>query len=88
MGKAYAAQLVRWRHLILVTTLILVAAAASGLQFISFKTDYRVFFSEDYPQLKAFEQLQNTYTKIDNVMFVLAPKDGNVFTTETLASIT
>ena len=87
MGKAYAEWLVRWRYLVLVTTLVLVAAAASGLQFISFKTDYRVFFSEDNPQLKAFEQLQNTYTKTDNVMFVLAPKDGNVFTPETLASI-
>lgn len=87
MGKAYAEWLVRWRYLILVTTLVLVAAAASGLQFISFKTDYRVFFSEDNPQLKAFEQLQNTYTKTDNVMFVLAPKDGNVFTPGTLASI-
>ncbi|HBE91652.1 MAG TPA: RND transporter [Gammaproteobacteria bacterium] len=87
MAKAYAEWLVRWRYLILVTTLVLVAAAASGLQFISFKTDYRVFFSEDNPQLKAFEQLQNTYTKTDNVMFVLAPKDGNVFTPETLASV-
>jgi len=87
MGKAYAEWLVRWRYPILITTLILVAAAASGLQFISFKTDYRVFFSEDNPQLKAFEQLQNTYTKTDNVMFVLAPKDGNVFTPRTLASI-
>ena len=87
MAKAYAEWLVRWRYLILVTTLVLVAAAASGLQFISFKTDYRVFFSEDNLQLKAFEQLQNTYTKTDNVMFVLAPKDGNVFTPETLASV-
>jgi predicted RND superfamily exporter protein len=87
MAKAYAEWLVRWRYLVLVITLVLVAAAASGLQFISFKTDYRVFFSEDNPQLKAFEQLQNTYTKTDNVMFVLAPKNGNVFTPETLASI-
>jgi predicted RND superfamily exporter protein len=87
MGKAYAEWLIRWRYLVLFSTLILVAAAASGLQFITFKTDYRVFFSEDNPQLKAFEQLQNTYTKTDNVMFVLAPKDGNVFTPGTLASI-
>jgi predicted RND superfamily exporter protein len=87
MAKAYAEWLVRWRYQVLVITLVLVAAAASGLQFISFKTDYRVFFSEDNPQLKAFEQLQNTYTKTDNVMFVLAPKNGNVFTPETLASI-
>jgi predicted RND superfamily exporter protein len=78
---------VRWRYLILLATLIIVAMTASGVRFITFKTDYRVFFSDDNPQLLAFEELQNTYTKTDNVLFVLAPKDGNVFSPETLASI-
>jgi len=87
MGKTYGEWLVRWRYPVLIATLILVAAAASGLRFIGFKTDYRVFFSADNPQLQAFEQLQNTYTKSDNVMFVLAPRDGNVFSRETLASV-
>ncbi|MDP6737330.1 MAG: MMPL family transporter, partial [Nitrospinaceae bacterium] len=41
----------------------------------------------DNPQLVAFETLQNTYTKNDNVMFAVEPKDGNVFTRETLAII-
>lgn len=77
----------RWRYLVLVAVIAIVAIAASGARFLTFKTDYRVFFSTDNPQLQAFEQLQNTYTKTDNVLFVLAPKDGNVFTQETLASI-
>jgi predicted RND superfamily exporter protein len=87
MGKSYGEWLARWRYLVLVTVIAIVATAASGGRFLAFKTDYRVFFSEDNPQLQAFEQLQNTYTKTDNVLFVLAPKDGNVFTQETLASI-
>ena len=87
MGKTYGEWLVRWRYLVVVAVIAVVAAAASGLRFIEFKTDYRVFFSEDNPQLQAFEQLQNTYTKTDNVLFVLAPKDANVFTRETLASV-
>jgi predicted RND superfamily exporter protein len=87
MGKSYGEWLVRWRYLVLMTVIVLVAAAATGMRFLSFKTDYRVFFSEDNPQLQAFEQLQNTYTKTDNVLFVLAPRDGNVFTQETLASV-
>ncbi|MEN8206270.1 MAG: MMPL family transporter [Pseudomonadota bacterium] len=87
MVKSYAEWLIRWRYLVLIATLILVVAAAGGLRFITFKTDYRVFFSEDNPQLKAFEELQNTYTKTDNVMFVLAPKDGQVFNRETLATV-
>jgi len=87
MVKSYAEWLVRWRYLIIIVTVVLVAAAASGARFLSFKTDYRVFFSDDNPQMLAFEQLQNTYTKTDNVLFVLAPKDNTVFKTETLAAV-
>lgn len=87
MGKSYGEWLVRWRYLVLLVVIAIVAAAASGARFLTFKTDYRVFFSDDNPQLQAFEQLQDTYTKTDNVLFVLAPKDGNVFTQETLASV-
>ena len=87
MGKTYGEWLLRWRYLVLLTTIVLVAVAASGMRFLEFKTDYRVFFSADNPQLQAFEQLQNTYTKSDNVLFVLAPRNGRVFTRETLASV-
>jgi predicted RND superfamily exporter protein len=87
MIRAYGDWVVRWRYAILLATILLVALAASGGRFLTFKTDYRVFFSDDNPQLLAFEELQNTYTKTDNVLFVLAPKDGNVFTRETLASV-
>jgi predicted RND superfamily exporter protein len=87
MGKTYGEWLLRWRYLVLVTTIVLVACASSGMRFLEFKTDYRVFFSANNPQLRAFEQLQNTYTKSDNVLFVLAPRNGKVFTRETLASV-
>jgi hypothetical protein len=87
VAKSYAEWLIRWRYPVLAATLILVAASAAGLRFITIKTDYRVFFSADNPQLLAFEELQNTYTKTDNVMFVLAPRDGKVFGRETLASV-
>jgi predicted RND superfamily exporter protein len=85
--KPYAEWILRWRLPVLVACLVLVALAASGGRFITFKTDYRVFFSADNPQLKAFEELQNTYTKTDNVLFAIAPKHGGVFTPETLESI-
>ena len=49
--------------------------------------DSRVFFSKDNPHLQALETLENTYTKDDNVMFALAPRDGQVFTRDTLAAI-
>lgn len=87
MGKSYGEWLVRWRYLILLLSVVTVALVGSGVLSLKFKTDYRVFFGADNPQLLAFEELQNTYTKTDNVLFVLAPKDGQVFTRETLQSV-
>jgi predicted RND superfamily exporter protein len=86
MIETYAQQLIRWRYLIVFTTIILVALTTLGFP-LKFDTDYRVFFSDDNPQLRAFEHLQNTYTKNDNVMIVLAPKDGQVFTNKTLDAV-
>ena len=75
------------RVLTLVVSLVIAMAAASGGQFLGFTNDYRVFFSGDDPHLLAFEGLQDTYTKNDNVLFVIAPENGKVFTRETLAAI-
>jgi uncharacterized protein len=74
-----------WKMLLL--ALILVLAAGSGGRLLQFTTDYRVFFSEDNPELLAFEEMQDVYTKTDNVLFVIEPKDGNIFTHESLEMI-
>ena len=43
----------------------------SGLRNLGFTNEYRYFFTEDNPYLKAFEQLERTYSSPDNVMFVV-----------------
>ncbi len=86
-SNSFGDWIIRFRWWIVLTTLLIVFVAASGGRFLGFSTDYRVFFSKDNPQLLAFETLQNTYTKNDNVMFAVEPKDGKVFTRETLAII-
>jgi len=86
MIERYAQWIIRWRYFIVLATLVLVALTFFGFP-LRFDTDYRVFFSEENPQLVAFEDLQDTYTKNDNVMFVLAPKDGQVFTNKTLDTV-
>jgi len=78
---------VRWRYVLIAATFVFVAIAGSGMRFLTFTTDYRVFFSKHNPQLRAFETIQNTYTKYDNVMFVVAPKDGEVFNRRTLQAV-
>jgi uncharacterized protein len=83
----YAQWITRHPWLVILASLLLVFAAASGGKHLAFKTDYRVFFSADNPQLLAFESLEAMYTKTDNVMFVIAPKDGNAFSTDTLSAV-
>jgi len=87
MVESFANWIVRWRWLIIIATLLLVGAAGKGMQRLTLTTDYRVFFSEENPQLLAFEELQNTYTKNDNILIVLAPKNKKVFTRETLKAV-
>jgi len=73
-----------WVILVCITFMVL---AGMGAQKLEFKNDYRVFFSEENPQLTAFESMQKVYNKSDNVSFVVVPKDGNVFTAEHLAAL-
>ncbi len=87
MSRTLAEWLVRWRWLCVALVFAFVGFAASGARFLGFSNDYRVFFSPENPQLIAFENLQNTYTKSDNVLFVIAPADGDVFTPYTLEAV-
>ncbi len=83
----YANWIIRWRWPALVVSLFAVLAAASGGRNLTFSSDYREFFGETNPQLEAFDALQNIYTKNDNILIVVAPDDGDVFTPQTLAAV-
>jgi len=84
----YTEWILKWRYLVILISLVAVGFIGSGIpNLMPFSNDYRVFFSKDNPQLNAFENLQNTYTKDDNVLFVISPKNANVFTPETLAAV-
>ena len=75
------------RWLVIVASLALAVTAGSGAGKLEFSTNYRVFFSAANPELQAFEDLQNTYTKNDNFFFVFAPRDGHAFAPQTLAAV-
>ncbi|WP_395374784.1 outer membrane lipoprotein-sorting protein [Marinicella sp. W31] len=87
----FAVNLTEWimrhRYLILLLSISLAILVGSGGRFLGFSTDYRAFFSKANPELQAFEDLQTTYTKNDNIIFVLQPKDGEVFSTKTLSAV-
>ena len=64
---------IRFRWWVILAALAAVAAAASGGRLLDFSNDYRVFFSDKNPELVAFDNFQATYTKNDNILFVLLP---------------
>jgi AcrR family transcriptional regulator len=87
MVKKYAEFILGHRWIIVILAVSWIMAMGAGAQHLTFTNDYRVFFGKDNPQLMAFENLQDTYAKNDNVMLVLVPADGEVFTRETLGAV-
>ena len=87
MIKKYTQHLLQWQWLVLLLVIAGVVLAGSGAKNLTFNNDYKIFFNGDDERLLAFENLQDTYTKNDNILIGIAPKDGNVFSRETLAAI-
>ncbi len=87
MIENYAKALLRFRWPAIIFTVVVTLLLASGGRFLIFTNDYRVFFGPDNPQLLAFEELQDTYTKSDNLFIMLEPKSGTVFDKPTFEAI-
>ena len=77
----------KYRYLVLALSVATALLLGFGGQFIRFDSDYHVFFSEENPELKAFDDLQAKYTQDDNVLIVIEPQNGDVFTPEHLSAI-
>ena len=76
----YAVWIVEHRLLVLLLSILSVVPAYNSIvSNIKFETDYRVFFSFENEQLKAFENLENTYSKNDNMMIVFTPPKWCLF---------
>ena len=89
--ERFGAGVLRWRWLILGLTILFVLVMAAGGQYLKISNDSRIFFSEDNPQLIAFEALEATYTEANTVLIAIAPKDeasaGGIFTTDALTAV-
>ncbi|MEM7765485.1 MAG: MMPL family transporter [Pseudomonadota bacterium] len=56
-----------------------VLVCMSGLLNLKLETDESIFFADDNPNYIAEQALTATYGKTDNVMWVIAPDNGDVF---------
>jgi predicted RND superfamily exporter protein len=84
---AYGAWVVGNRWWVILASIASLVALAWGLQFVSFSKDLRIYFSVDNPEYLAYDAIENTYVRNDNLLIVLAPEDGDVFTRDTLSAL-
>ncbi|OQK56013.1 efflux RND transporter permease subunit [Vibrio vulnificus] len=71
----------------LIMSLMAIVATAMGAKNLYFRGDYNIFFDGSNAQLQAFDEIQTTFAKTDNIALVLAPKSGDVFDQRTLTQI-
>ena len=83
----YADAVRRRRWVVAVAATVLMLAVTAGARFIGITNDYRSLFDEDNPQLAALDALEATYSSSNTALIAVAPREGSVFTRETLAAI-
>ncbi|MCG7495364.1 MMPL family transporter [Vibrio sp. Of7-15] len=65
---------------IILFVLFTLVAATLGAKNLYFRGDYNIFFDGSNKQLQAFDEIQATFNKTDNLSIVIAPKSGDIFT--------
>ncbi len=87
--SAYIADfIVRTRWLWVVIALVTVAASAARLEnVVPIDPDARVFFAPENPDRQRLDEFEAMFSKDDNLVILVEPSDGEVFTPETLAYI-
>ncbi|EJG0986862.1 MMPL family transporter [Vibrio parahaemolyticus] len=77
----------KYSLLVLLATIFLIIVATIGGKNLYFRGDYDIFFDGTNKQLRAFDEIQTTFAKTDNLAIVIAPEDGDIFTPQTLSLI-
>ena len=76
----------RWLT-ILLSLLVMLVLAAGARYIVVVDVDVRNHFSKDDPHIVALEQLEDTYALSDAALVAVAPRNGTIFTRETLVAI-
>ncbi len=83
----YTSTLLDYRWWVVGLTTLVMLAMTAGAQFLTVSNDYRILFSEDNPQLMAFDALEATYTESYNLLIAVAVQEGSVFEPATLDAV-
>ena len=83
----YTGWIIRNRWLVIVVSIVGIAALSTGARHLRPQQNYRIFFGPNNPQLAAFDALEKVYTKIDNHLYVVHNPEGSIFTAAVLSAV-
>ena len=87
MFEAYAKWIVRHSVTVLVLSLVSVVLLSAGATQLTFRSDDRIFFSEENPELSRLRVFESKYGREDSILFIVTALEGDLFTPEKLAAI-
>lgn len=76
-----------WPTWVILFTAFAIVAATIGAKNLYFRGDYEIFFDGQNEQLLAFDEIQTTFAKSDNISIVIAPQDQTIFNKANLTLI-
>lgn len=71
----------------IVVPLLFCAILAVGLGSLSFRSDHRIFFSAENEDLIALDEIEQKFTKNDNLMLLVTAKESDIFTAANLQAL-
>ena len=83
----YAGFVLRRRWFVVGLAALFMLAMTAGVPRIGVTNDHRILFDEDNPQLAALDALEATFSESKTALIAIAPRDGTVFTRESLGAI-
>jgi predicted RND superfamily exporter protein len=83
LGRA----IIKWRLWIVTVTVLFVSVVGYGATFLIFNPDSRLFFDPNDPERLALESLEDTYARANNLIFILAPSSGSMFSQRRLQAV-
>lgn len=87
MEKKFIDILMRYRIVLAIFSLVLTVFITLGAQKLYFEADYKIYFEKDDPHLLAHEEIQDAYTKTDNIAVLIKPMQGDIFNKKMLTLV-
>jgi predicted RND superfamily exporter protein len=87
LGHRFAAWVFDHPRLVLLAASLFILLMGCGVTGVSQATGYRIYFTDDNPDLMAMERFEVTYSGIDSVAIVIHTEEGDLFSREAASAI-